>query len=80
MYCFPSPSLLQHGFEQLQSLVVNLSAYPSGKVSKATVLEKSEFAQYVSCTVVVATAESICCSAISRLASTPLPWVPVAQW
>ena len=59
MYCFPSPSLLQHGFEQLQSLVVNLSSYPSGKVSKATVLEKSEFAQYmyVSCTVVVATAE-----------------------
>ena len=34
--------LLQHGFDHLQSLVVNLSAYPSGKVSKAVILEKSE--------------------------------------
>jgi len=32
---------IKHGFDHLQSLVINLSAYPSGKVSKATVLEKS---------------------------------------
>ena len=38
-----SPSLLlQQGFDQLQSLVINLSSYPSGKVSKAAILEKSE--------------------------------------
>ena len=32
----------QSGFDQLQSLVVNVSAYPSGKVSKTIILEKSE--------------------------------------
>ena len=37
VYVFP----LQHGFSQLQSMVVNLASYPSGKVSKATILEKS---------------------------------------
>jgi MAX-like protein X len=32
---------IKQGFEQLQSLVVDPSSYPSGKVSKATVLEKT---------------------------------------
>lgn len=32
---------IKQGFDHLQSLVVNLSAYPSGKVSKAVVLEKT---------------------------------------
>lgn len=32
---------IKHGFDHLQSLVINISAYPSGKVSKATVLEKT---------------------------------------
>ena len=40
----PLPQFLppQQGFDHLQSLVINLSAYPSGKVSKATILEKCE--------------------------------------
>ena len=32
---------IKQGFEQLQSLVVNPASYPGGKVSKATILEKS---------------------------------------
>ena len=33
---------IKQGFEHLQSLVVNPSSFPSGKVSKAVILEKSE--------------------------------------
>ena len=42
-YRFLSPFVLnlQNGFDQLQSLVINPTAYPSGKVSKAVILEKS---------------------------------------
>ena len=32
---------IKNGFEQLQSLVINPSQHPSGKVSKAVLLEKS---------------------------------------
>ncbi len=35
---------IQSGFDQLQSLVINPNVFPSGKVSKATILEKSKFA------------------------------------
>lgn len=39
---------IKHGFSQLQSMVVNLASYPSGKVSKATILEKTiEHIQHV---------------------------------
>ena len=40
--CGNDRSSLQQGFDQLQSLVVSASAYPSGKVSKAVILEKSK--------------------------------------
>ena len=33
---------IKQGFDQLQTIVVDPSSYPSGKVSKATVLEKSQ--------------------------------------
>ena len=33
---------IKQGFDHLQQLVINPSQFPSGKVSKATVLEKSE--------------------------------------
>ena len=32
---------IKNGFEQLQSLVINPTQHPSGKVSKAVLLEKS---------------------------------------
>ncbi len=41
-WVFFSPPL-QQGFDHLQSLVINTSAYPSGKVSKAVILEKSMY-------------------------------------
>lgn len=34
--------VLQQGFDQLQMFVINASAYPGGKVSKAVILEKSK--------------------------------------
>jgi len=40
----------QNGFDQLQSLVINPNAYPSGKVSKAAILEKSEGKPLKMCT------------------------------
>ena len=33
---------IKNGFDHLQSLVINPTQYPSGKVSKAVLLEKSE--------------------------------------
>lgn len=33
---------IKNGFEQLQNLVINPNQHPSGKVSKAVLLEKSE--------------------------------------
>lgn len=39
---------IKSGFDQLQSLVVNVSAYPSGKVSKTIILEKTlEYIRHV---------------------------------
>ena len=33
---------IKNGFDHLQSLVINPSQFPSGKISKATILEKSK--------------------------------------
>ena len=40
---------IKQGFEHLQLLVVNPSSFPSGKVSKAVILEKSESQKAMLC-------------------------------